>query len=79
MGKKLSGISIWTLWLPKKTDIIIQGERAVYLTIVIKSLVTKDMWDQFVNRLQNLLRKYPEAKVSFMGFPKDWLTVLKSI
>ncbi len=55
------------------------GNKLFPKLLVIKSLVTKEMWDQFVNRLQNLLRKYPEAKVSFMGFPRDWLTVLKSV
>ena len=55
------------------------GNKLFPKLLVIKTLVKKDMWDQFVNRLQNLLRKYPEVKVSFMGFPKEWLTVLKSV
>jgi abortive infection bacteriophage resistance protein len=46
--------------------------------LVLKALTPKDMWDQFVNKLQNLLHKYPEARPDFMGFPQNWLALLKT-
>lgn len=46
--------------------------------LVLKTLTPKDMWDQFVNKLQNLLHKYPEARPDFMGFPPNWLALLKT-
>ena len=55
------------------------GNKLFPKLLVIKTLVKKDMWDQFVNRLRNLLRKYPEVKVSFMGGPANWLTGLRSV
>ncbi|MGI6236214.1 MAG: Abi family protein [Candidatus Excrementavichristensenella sp.] len=54
------------------------GNRLFPKLFVLKATVKNDMWDQFVNKLQTLFHKYPEAKPGFMGFPPDWLMLLRA-
>lgn len=53
------------------------GNRLFPKILVLKLFVPVDMWNQFVNALQNLFLKYHEVKPDFMGFPVNWLAVLK--
>lgn len=34
------------------------------------------IWDSFAVSLASLMKEYPEAQPSFMGFPKNWETIL---
>lgn len=51
----------------------------VFATLLcIKHLITNDQhWTAFVDKLDKLFHKYPHVDKKLMGFPDDWVNILK--
>ena len=51
----------------------IKNNRVFGILLCIKHLITKDThWINFVNSIDELIRKYPAVKINTMGFPENW-------
>jgi len=50
-----------------------------YLLVLGKIIDDKILWNSIINHIEALLKKYPFVKTSYMGFPKKWKEVLKSL
>lgn len=55
------------------------GNRVFPVLLVIKRMTNDSMeWRTFLSSLIALIDEYPEARLSFMGFPQNWENVLSS-
>jgi len=46
---------------------------------IIKKLVNDNkVWDNFLTMLDNIIKRYPFVKLSYLGFPENWYDILKS-
>ena len=44
----------------------------------LKYLVPNDLhWAQFVETLELLIERYSDVKINLMGFPENWVEMLK--
>ena len=51
----------------------IKNIRVFGILLCIKHLNTKDPhWNDFVNNIDDLIKKYPAVRIDTMGFPKNW-------
>lgn len=55
-----------------------QCNRLFPILLVIKRMTNKtEHWEVFLNRLTELIQKYPVANLKFMGFPDKWEEILR--
>ena len=55
----------------------ISNARVFATLICIKHLVPNDKhWDEFIKNLSELIKKYPDVRLDYMGFPNDWEHIL---
>lgn len=55
------------------------NNRIFAVLVCLKHILPADRhWIEFVDTIQLLFDKYPHAKKSTMGFPDDWMEILKS-
>ncbi len=54
------------------------GNNRIYgVLLCVSKLVLHDRrWTRFVNELESYIEKYPSVKITSMGFPVDWKTLL---
>lgn len=51
----------------------IKSIRVFGVLVCMKHINTKDPhWNDFVNSIDNLIKKYPAVKIDTMGFPENW-------
>ena len=49
------------------------NNRVFCILLCLKHLITDDThWIEFVDSIDDLIRKYPSVKISSMGFPENW-------
>lgn len=61
------------------TKVGIRNIRIYGVLLCVSQLVPHDAhWEEFVDQLDSLLRKYPAVKIETMGFPENWRDYLGS-
>lgn len=59
------------------SEMRISNARVFATLICIKHLVPNDKhWDEFIKNLSELIKKYPDVRLDYMGFPNDWEHIL---
>ncbi len=48
----------------------------VYLIVIRKMIPSKMVWDEFANKLNSMVLKYPFVRLDYYGFTDDWKSIL---
>lgn len=54
----------------------INNKLFAYIVVMKKMVPDSEVWDTFIERLCNLIDKYPFVRLDYYGFAKDWKTIL---